>query len=59
MANHTWLCLPAPCPLPALQHYPLLFKRKKKDTKKTFKKNSMFPNLHDIFYHMMCLAFRK
>lgn len=29
-----------------------------KQTKKPLKK-VMFPNLHEIFYHMMCLAFRK
>lgn len=36
-----------------------LYKRKKKAVKKNThkKKNPCFPNLHEILYHMMCLAF--
>lgn len=42
---YTWLCLPPP-PAPL-------------EKTKSPLKNSMFPNLHEIFYHMMCLAFES
>lgn len=45
-------------PVPSPHHSLSSLKKKKKIKKKPLKK-SMFPNLHEIFYHMMCLAFRK
>lgn len=53
MANCTRLSL-APASQPPLLPPP----PQKKIQKNTLKK-SMFPNLHEIFYHMMCLAFQE